>query len=92
MGIHRQPTRSFSPPPGVVARQSSDVMAIDDDDVVAALRWIHDASHRPVQVGDLLREIPISRRMLERKSRKLRSSAGTSLFNAPKRISSRPVA
>ena len=59
------------PPPGVVARQSSDVLAIDDDDVAAALRWIRDESHKTIRVGDLLREIPVSRRLLERKFRKV---------------------
>lgn len=59
------------PPPGVVARQSSDVLAIDDDDVAAALRWIRNAGHRPVRVADLLHQVPVSRRMLERKFRKI---------------------
>jgi LacI family transcriptional regulator len=59
------------PPPGVVARQSSDVLAIDDDDVATALRFIRDASHKAIRVGDLLREIPVSRRMLERKFRRV---------------------
>jgi LacI family transcriptional regulator len=59
------------PPQGVVARQSSDVLAIDDDDVATALRWIRGASHRPIRVGDLLREVRICRRLLERKFRKV---------------------
>jgi LacI family transcriptional regulator len=59
------------PPPGVVARQSSDVLAIGDDDVAAALRWIRAASHRPIRVDDLLRDIPVSRRLLERKFRRI---------------------
>lgn len=61
------------PPPGVVPRQSSDVLAIADDDVAAALRWIRDTSHLPVRVADLLRAIPVSRRLLERKFRKVLS-------------------
>ena len=59
------------PPPGVVARQSSDVLAIDDHDVATALRFIRDASHKPIRVDDLLNAIPVSRRMLERKFRKV---------------------
>lgn len=57
------------PPRGVVARQSSDVLAIDDVVVAAALRWIRASSHRGIRVGDLLREVPVSRRLLERKFR-----------------------
>jgi len=58
------------PPPGVVARKSSSVLAIADGDVAAALRWIRNESHKPIRVGDVLRQIPVSRRLLERKFRK----------------------
>ena len=74
MNGHAPPAQPILvPPPGVVARQSSDVLAIDDDDVAAALRLIRDASHRPIRVADLLRKIPVSRRLLERKFRKVLS-------------------
>ncbi len=55
------------PPPAVVMRQSSDVLAIDDPDVAAALRFLREHAHLPVRVGDVLDEVPISRRALERR-------------------------
>ena len=59
------------PPPGVMARQSSDVLAIDDPDVAAALRHLRDHAHGPLRVAHVLRAVPISRRALERRFRAL---------------------
>jgi LacI family transcriptional regulator len=52
-------------PHGVVSRQSTDVLSIDDPTVVRALRYIHAHSHHGIVVNDVLRELPISRRSLE---------------------------
>jgi len=57
------------PPLGVTVRQSSDVLATDDDDVVRAVRWIRDHASEPGNVGDLLAAVPMARRSLERKFR-----------------------
>jgi len=57
------------PPLGVTVRQSSDVLAIDDPDVAAAMRWVRDHAHEPGDVGDLLRALPMPRRSIERKFR-----------------------
>jgi len=57
------------PPLGVTVRQSSDVLAIDDDEVVRAVRWIRDHASEPGNVGDLLAAVPAARRSLERKFR-----------------------
>ena len=54
-------------PVGVEARQSSELMAIDDPDVANALRFIRDNAHRPLQVGDVLDAVALSRRSLERR-------------------------
>jgi LacI family transcriptional regulator len=54
-------------PPAVVMRQSSDVLAIEDREVAAALRFLREHAHKPIRVADVLREVPISRRALERK-------------------------
>lgn len=59
------------PPTEVVARQSTDILAILDPEVVAALRLIRRERHRPIRVVDVLREVPVSRRSLERKFRKI---------------------
>lgn len=48
-------------------RQSSDVLAIDDSEVAAALRFLREHAHKPIRVADVLREVPISRRALERR-------------------------
>ncbi|SIN95489.1 LacI family transcriptional regulator [Singulisphaera sp. GP187] len=57
------------PPTGVAIRQSSDILAIDDPEVAAAIRLIHEHGHQPIRVGDLLRAVSISRRSLERRFR-----------------------
>jgi LacI family transcriptional regulator len=59
------------PPMGIAQRQSSDVYAIDDEDVVAALRYIREHACDGITVADVLREVPISRRMLEHRFLKL---------------------
>jgi LacI family transcriptional regulator len=59
------------PPVEVVARQSSDILAVGDADVMAALRWIREKGHMPIRVGDVLRHVPLSRRSLEQKFRKV---------------------
>jgi LacI family transcriptional regulator len=58
------------PPAGVVPRRSTDVPAIMDADVAAAVRFIslHVADH--LHVADVLREIPMSRRSMEQRFRK----------------------
>ena len=57
-------------PLGVAGRQSTDVMAIDDGDVVAALKIIRDRACVGLSVADILREVPIARSSLERRFRK----------------------
>lgn len=54
-------------PVGVSARQSSDIMALADPEVGAAVRYIRDNASRPIQVGDVLDAVTISRRSLERR-------------------------
>lgn len=55
------------PPGSIVVRRSTDLVAIDDPDVIAAIRFIRENSHRPLRVADVLREVPVSRRWLERR-------------------------
>ncbi len=57
------------PPLGVTVRQSSDVLAVDDPDVAAAMRWVRDHAHEPGDVGDLLKALPLPRRSIERRFR-----------------------
>ena len=52
-------------PHGVESRQSTDILAIDDDMVVQALRFIQRHAFHDIVVQDILNEVPISRRSLE---------------------------
>ena len=52
-------------PSRVVTRQSTDVFAVADRQVVEALRFIHTyARKEAIQVDDVLRSVPVSRRSL----------------------------
>jgi LacI family transcriptional regulator len=52
-------------PVGVVARPSTDLLAIDDPDVVAAIRFIRSHYGKAIKVKDVLRHVAMSRRTLE---------------------------
>lgn len=58
-------------PLGIAARQSTDVLAIDDPDIVAALRFIRKNATTGIKVADVLRDVPLSRRILEARFRKI---------------------
>jgi LacI family transcriptional regulator len=57
-------------PIGVATRRSTEVLAIDDPDVVAAVRYIREHAHLPLRVSDVLRQVPSGRRTLERRCRR----------------------
>lgn len=57
-------------PLGVTARQSTDVLAIDDVQVAAALRYIREHACHGATVPDVLAHVPLSRTILERRFRK----------------------
>ncbi len=58
-------------PSGVVARSSTDFMAIDDGSIVKALRFLRENACFNISVDDLVREIALSRSVLEHRFRKL---------------------
>ncbi len=58
-------------PLGVVARQSTDTLSVDDADVASAIRFIRENAHRPIRVGDVVRAVPLSRRALELRFRRV---------------------
>lgn len=58
-------------PIGVHRRQSTDVLATDDPHVVRAVRFIRDHACEPIKVKDLLRAVPLSRKVLETRFKKL---------------------
>jgi LacI family transcriptional regulator len=59
------------PPVRVVPRASTDVLSIEDDDIVLAVRFIREHAAEPLQVDDVLDHVPLSRRSLERRFRQL---------------------
>lgn len=61
----------FVEPLRVVERQSTDVVAVADPKVAAALRFIRQHACDGVNVGDVLRAVPMSRTLLEKKFKAL---------------------
>ncbi len=62
----RPPRRPIEIKPlGIISRQSTDVLAINDDEVVRAIRFIQAQATRRIHVDDVFQEVPVSRRMLE---------------------------
>lgn len=57
------------PPTGVVTRQSTNLLAIPDEDVLAAVRYIREHVHKGIGVEEVLKVVPVNRRYLERKFR-----------------------
>ena len=57
-------------PLGVATRQSTDVVAIEDRDVAAALHYIREHACRGLSVDEVVRNSPVSRSTLERQVRK----------------------
>jgi LacI family transcriptional regulator len=57
----------FVEPVRVVERQSTDVVSVDDERVAAALRFIREHVGDGIDVSDVLRAVPMSRTLLERK-------------------------
>jgi len=57
-------------PKGLVVRQSSDIMAIDDPQVAAAVRFIREHACRGISVADVVKHAGLSRTLLERRMRR----------------------
>ena len=65
-------------PLNVVERVSSSVFATDDKAVIKALRFIQANVDRRIQVTDVLEHVPLSRRLLEQRFKKM---TGCSIYN-----------
>jgi LacI family transcriptional regulator len=59
----------YLPPQGVAARQSTDVLAIDDRDVAEAVRFIRQHACEPLTVDDVAQHVSLSRSVLKRRFR-----------------------
>jgi LacI family transcriptional regulator len=55
----------------VVPRQSTDVLAIEDPEVAQAVRFIREHAANPIRVDDVLEAVPVSRRALECRFRRV---------------------
>jgi LacI family transcriptional regulator len=62
-------------PRNVVMRESTDRFVTEDEDVAAALRFIRNNAAKPIVVDDILNVLPISRRLLEMKFRRVTGKA-----------------
>jgi LacI family transcriptional regulator len=63
-------TQRLVPPRGIVTRQSSDAMAMEDQDIAEAMRFIRTNAQQAIGVEDVLKQVSMNRRMLERRFRK----------------------
>lgn len=52
---------------GVVERRSTDTVAFDDPLLAEAVRYIREAATTPIDVSDVLKKVPVSRRALEQR-------------------------
>jgi LacI family transcriptional regulator len=60
-----EPVLHLMPPLRVAARQSSDLLAVDDSVVARAVSFIRESAHRNVSVSEVLRHSGMSRRALD---------------------------
>ena len=58
-------------PLGIVTRQSTDVLAIADTDISQAVRFIRQHACDGIKVEDVLNAVPLSRRVLENRFKRL---------------------
>jgi len=65
------PTGHLIRPIGVETRQSTDILAIHDRHVAMALRYIRLHAYQGINVRDVLKNVPLSRRVLESRFQKL---------------------
>jgi LacI family transcriptional regulator len=70
-GQSELPRAHLIKPLGIVTRDSTDVLATDDSDLSAAVRFIRAHATHGIKVEDVLRAIPLSRRVLESRFQKL---------------------
>lgn len=70
-------------PVGTFSRASTDILAIDDTIVVTALRYVRDNASEGIGVDDVVRQVPVSRSVLERRFRKV---VGRSINNEIVRV------
>ena len=58
-------------PLGIQTRQSTDILAINDPEIASAVRFIREQALDGIDVADVTRAVPLSRRVLESRFKKL---------------------
>lgn len=66
-GRTRKTPTILIPPRRLVVRASSDLVAVNDPETASAVRFIRENAYRPIGVEDVVDELTISRRSLERR-------------------------
>jgi LacI family transcriptional regulator len=56
---------------GVITRRSTDILAVSDSDVTAAMRFIRESFSKPISVGNVADAVLTSRRSLEKRFRRV---------------------
>jgi LacI family transcriptional regulator len=69
-GRSRKPKRLLVEPLHVVARRSTDIVALGDPEVAAAVHFIQDHASEPIGVPEIVKVVMISRRALELRFRR----------------------
>ena len=89
-GKKKKTTRTITvSPTHIVTRQSTNILAIEDHEVVQAVRFIRKHPKEPIQVGDVVNVVTLSRRVLERRFRK---ALGRSVHDEIRRVRIEQVA
>jgi LacI family transcriptional regulator len=71
------------PPKEVVARRSTDILAIEDPEVAAAMAYLHENSCRPIRIADVVAAVQVSRSTLETK---FKAVTGRTIHNEIRRL------
>ena|ERR1700722_8830287 len=66
--VSREPVEL--PPSGVITRHSTDILSIEDEVVAEAVRFIRENAGNLIGVNDVLKQVAMSRRNLERRFRR----------------------
>jgi LacI family transcriptional regulator len=70
-GVKVPPQPHLITPLGVATRQSTDVLAIDDRHIAHATRFIREHAHEQINIEDVLKVVPLSRRVFESRFKKI---------------------
>ena len=70
-GGSKPPPIVFIEPSGIITRRSTEVLAIEDRRIAAAVRFIHEHACEGIDVSDVLRTVPLSRSRLDRQFRQI---------------------